>query len=312
MPNTLGIRRRIRSVKNTRQITKAMELVAATKMRRTQTQAVRARIYAQLAWELINNLSGKIDRKIQPLLRLTLPVKKQLIILLTSNRGLAGSFNSQIIGKILDYITVGKDENSQLQTDLIVVGKKGADAMFKARQNIVADFKKADVNLEVSEIFPIATLIIDKYSTGQYDKVILGYSDFVSTLVQKPRIKVILPFPELSLAANIAEHDDLGQVGNVSEQPIQVPGFSHFDYIFEPTPDTVLKRLLPRLIEVQIYQAMLESNASEHSARMVAMKSASDAAADLIEDLTLEYNQLRQAGITAEIAEISAGRMAVT
>lgn len=314
MANTLNIRRRIRSIKNTRQITRAMELVAATKMRRAQMQALRGRTYALLAWDLLRNLAEKVEDGAHVLLRRPQKVKSVAIVLMSSNRGLAGSFNSQVINETLSYVSRLRKENPDIALHLLTIGKKGQSLAAKAKLRLEADFKKIDVDLRVSDITPVSSMVAKKFLQKEYDAVVVAYMDFVSSLVQKARIKQLLPFPRLSRAAEAGIQDDLGivtqadkEARQVVKEKLQLP-----DYIFEPTPDDVLEKLLPRLLEMQFYQAALETNASEHSARMVAMKNATDAAGDLISDLTLEYNQIRQASITGEIAEISAGRLAVS
>ncbi|MEK9181372.1 MAG: ATP synthase F1 subunit gamma [Patescibacteria group bacterium] len=310
MPSTLVIRRRIRSIKSTRQITKAMELVAATKMRRAQIQALKSRAYALLAWDMVKNLSGRVKPQQHPLLRAPKSVKRAAILLITSNRGMAGTFNNQVIAQTLDYTREILEKNPGASVDILVSGKKGADAAVKNHLNVVADFKRVDVNLRAEDTSAISQLVTEKFSNKEYDLVCVAYTDFVSTLIQKARIKVLLPFSRLDLASVSAAEDDLGRVTGRTEKE-SMNKLGSLEYLFEPTPDSVFEKLLPRLIELQVYQAILESNASEHSARMVAMKNASDAAADIIDDLTLEYNQIRQAFITREIAEISAGRLAL-
>lgn len=312
MANTLGVKRRIRSIKNIRQITKAMELVSATKMRRAQTQALRTRTYAALAWEMINSLSDKIQENLHRLLRRTPLPKSALVVVITSDRGLAGTFNNQIFTTATAYFEQLAQNFPGIKIDTVAVGKKGGEYLFKSRRNVVADFQKIDVNLRVEEILPLAQMLTKKYADGAYDLVSLIYTDFISTLSQKARIKQLLPLPTLKAAFRQAATDGLAKVTKEPKLPPKQALDVNFEYLFEPAADTVLEKLIPRLLEMQIYQAQLESNASEHSARMVAMKNASDAAADIISDLTLEYNQMRQAGITKEIAEISAGRLAVT
>lgn len=293
MPSTKEIRRRIRSVKSTKQITKAMELVAAAKMRKAQLQTVATRSYARLAWELIRNLTDKTDPRLHKLLRSS-GGKTVAILLITSNRGLIGGFNSRIIETGLDYV------KQFAAVEFVTLGKKGRGAVRKAGFFIAADFEKNDATSSVSDVRAVADLLINDFLTGKYGRVVLVYMDFVSTLVQKPKILELLPLSDLS--------------PNLSPSPGErnKTEFSSLDYLFEPTADVVLEHVLPKLTIMQIYQALLETNAAEHSARMVAMKSASDAAGDLISDLTLEYNQIRQANITKEISEIVSGKLALT
>lgn len=298
MPSTKEIRRRIKSVKSTRQITKAMELVAAAKMRRAQQQALSTRTYASLAWELVKNLSDKTDPRIHRLLRRPKEAKNVGIVLITSNRGLIGGFNNNIINTALN---VAKGET---HVEFVTLGKKGLSAVRKRSFTIAAEFEKKDAVFLELDIRPLSKLLTQDFVSGKYDKIVLVYMDFVSTLQQKPRVNELLPLSRQA-SLGIAEAMDEEENQKVKyEEPL--------DYLFEPSPDQVLEVLLPRLVEMQIYQAVLETNAAEHSARMVAMKNASDAASDLVDEFTLEYNQIRQAAITKEISEIVSGQLALT
>lgn len=310
MANTKDIRRRIKSIKSTRQITKAMELVAAAKMRKAQAQAQATRTYARLAWELVNNLTKTTDPSMHRLLDPRLEVKKIGLIVVSSNRGLAGSFNAQIFNTMNKYL---KDEaveppspdegrgwrKGQIDVEFVTVGKKVRDSLRKRGGNIAADFEKIDFNLREQDILPLANLAISDFISGKYDRIVIGYMHFYTTLNQKPIVKQILPIQGFA-GENSPFTPSLSKEGE--------GGVQRIEYLFEPTPDIVLESVLPHLIQMQIYQAILETNASEHSARMVAMKNASDAAGDLVSELTLEYNQLRQAAITKEISEIVAGQ----
>jgi len=305
------IRRRIKSVKNTKKITKAMEMVAAAKMRKAVDGVLATRDYSNLAWEMLLSISERTDTTKHPLLHLRDNVKKVAIILISSNRGLCAGFNNQIVQKVIDSIK----KHEKVEHELITLGDRGRDALIRNKYQIAADFPKEDVILSSAEIAPLAHMMIKNYMAGEYDKVVLGYTDYVSSMKQIPRVKQILP---------LATQDEyLGAVGE-SKGIHMTPEFAKekqekhltkgkykFEYLFEPDIKKVLDELLPRLIEIQIYQAVLESNASEHSARMMAMRQASDAAGDMIDDLTLAYNQARQAAITKEIIEISSGKAAL-
>lgn len=303
MPSTQDIRRRIRSIKNTRQLTRAMELVASAKMRRAQEQALRTRAYARLAWEMVHNLSGKADIKSHKLLRppeagINRPeAGTTAILLLTSNRGLIGAFNSNILRAALDY-AAGR------QVVFVTMGKKGRDGVRKRGFEVVADFEKPDTAESIAAVHPVVRLLTDDFLSGKYAEVVMIYMDFISTLKQRPHIRQILPLTEI-------RDEFFGKVGLEIAEELEPEAKTGFEYLFEPTPDQVLAVLLPRLLEMQVYQALLETNAAEHSARMVAMKNASDAASDLTDELTLEFNKLRQANITKEISEIVAGQLAV-
>lgn len=304
MAITKDIKRRIKSIGSTKKVTKAMEMVSAAKMRKAVGNVLSSRSYATLAWELVRNLASKTESRLHPLLEHSQEIKKIAVVLITSNRGLCGGFNSQIIQKTIHYI---KDQqNLNRQVDLIILGKKGGDFTAKRGYNLIAQFEKLDITTSVLEIRPLAKLLIADFINKKYNRVVLAYSDFISTLVQKPRVLELLP---------IIEETRDRDLGGAKKSKIEDsrPNLlkTSFEYIFEPSPDEVLNELLPRLIEMQIYQAVLESDASEHSARMVAMRNASDAASEMIDDLTLVFNKARQSSITAELADISGGRAAL-
>lgn len=287
MANSREIFRRIKSTKNIAKITKAMELVSAAKMRKAQLQAVSSRPYAVLSGALLKRLAAKSEQLEHPLIKRVLPGRKiqpgkVLLILITSNRGLAGSLNTNVIGRALDLVKSEGAEN----IDLIAVGKKGIDLARRMKFNIVAVFEGKEKNVSVRDAQPIAEIAIADYLRYKYDKVFAVYTDFISTLLQKPNILQILPF-------SVVEESDGSE------------------YVFEPSPIQVLERLITNTIEFAIYQCLVEATASEHSARMMAMRNANDAASDLIEDLTLSGNQARQAGITKELSEISAAKLAM-
>jgi F-type H+-transporting ATPase subunit gamma len=231
-------------------------------------------------------------------------VKKLGLVMISSNRGLCGGFNYQLshrAGKYIEQQAVGQE------ISLITVGKRGRDIMVRSGHTLTAEFIKPDVTTKIEEIRPLAKLIMDDYLSGKYDKVVVAYTDFISAVSQKPRLKQILPI-ESEADQDLGQARQGGAVPPVKTMPAEV---FNYEYLFEPTPDIVLEELLPRLIEVQIYQALLESDASEHSARMLAMRNASEAAKDMIDSLTLSFNQARQASITAELADITGGRAAI-
>lgn len=321
MPSARDIKNRIKSISNTKKITKAMEMVAAAKMRKAIEAVLRTRTYANLSWLTVLNLSKSMSGNNEALHQLLTPrkeIKKVGIILITSNRGLCGGFNTAIINKVQDsikkYQKIG--EEVVVEAEFVLIGKKGA-AVYHRGQKVVADFPKLDLASEVNEIVPVANLIIGEYLSGKYDKVMVAYTDFVSSSKQIPRVKQILPI-------EIEQADEyLGIVGQdtrvgLDKEFIADKGEKHltrgefnYEYTFEPSPEEVLDEMLPRLIEIQLYQALLESNASEHSARMAAMHQATEAAGDMVNELTLSFNKARQAAITSEIAEISAGANAL-
>lgn len=279
-----------------------MELVSASKMRRAVKAVLATRSYANSAWEIIKNLSAKTDPGHHPLLEKRDKVKKVGLILITSNRGLCGGFNREIIELVAKYIKNHKNENIELEAEVFLMGVRGRNIMYQHGHEIVAEFTKLDVATRITEVTPLAKMVMADYISGKYDKVVVAYTDFYSAIAQKPKIKKLLPIER--------EDDELGYVYE-EETSLAKKEIKDFEYLFEPSPDVVLDQMLYRIIELQIYQALLETNASEHSARMMAMRNASEAALDMIDDLTLSYNQARQQTITAELADISAGRAAV-
>ncbi len=297
---TRAIRRRIKSVTNTRKITKAMELVAASKMRKAMQSVLGTRPYAKLAWNTVVSIGSKIDTSLHPLLKESKEVKRVLLLVISSDRGLAGGFNTNILRKTFEEIRQ-LGEGVDVQT--ICVGKRASDAMRRADKKILASFTGITNSTQFEEVLPIGRMIIDEFTQGNFEKVLVAYTDFVSALTQQPLVLELLPLGSPEQTA------ELGTLRGAEEEVYDAQDFS--DLLFEPSPKEVLDRILPRLVETIIYQAVLESAASEHSARMMAMRSASDAAKDMLGDLTFTYNQARQAGITQEIAEISSGAAAL-
>ncbi|MEK7632064.1 MAG: ATP synthase F1 subunit gamma [Patescibacteria group bacterium] len=297
MASTLDIRRRIKSVGNTKKITKAMELVAASKMRRAVQQALATRAYAKAAWDVLTNVSAVTNRELHPLL-VEREVKRVAVIVVSSDRGLAGGLNTNVVRQTLEVLKA-----QTVPADIITVGTKAADALRRLNVNIVAAFPNAHTHPTVADLQPVVKIAIDDYVAGVYDQVFVVYTDFRSTLVQKAWSRQVLPIRKQELKEVLDDVDS-----SIAMQDIA--GFQN-PYLFEPNAEAVLEKMLRNLVTSQIYQVVLESLASEHAARMVAMRNATDAAEELIDDLNLTYNQVRQAGITREIAEISAGRAAL-
>lgn len=312
--NTKAIKRRIKSVGNTKKITKAMEMVAAAKMRKATEAAVNTRTYALMAWNLLVNLS-KVQQIKLPLLEIR-PVRKLLVILFTSNRGLCGSFNANIIRKTAAQLVNPKnisrhragDKNiepsEKIEIDVIGVGKKGAQFAKKMGYNLIAAFTDFSDTPKLTDILPLSRMIIEEYQKKNYDKVVVAYADYKSAILQVAKLRQVLPISEVDIEKMIS--------GTVNSEIITPNSESELgDSLFEPNKEEVLKIILPRLVETQVYQAALESAASEHSARMMAMRNASDSASDMIKELNLNYNKARQASITQEIAEIAGGAAAL-
>lgn len=304
MAGTKEIKQRIRSIKNTKKITKAMELVAASKMKRAISKALSSRLYANYSWDLLTSLSERLEILDQPFFNghgedKGKEKRKTLFILITSNGGLCGAYNSQIIKKSIGALKDIED------IDLITVGKKGDDAMRRLGLNITASFLEIPDNSELGDILPISKLIIDEFKKGKYEKVYIAYTDFVSALTQKANVRQILPITKQELKEIIEEIGDERSKEEKSEPKNLTP------YIFEGDMNTIVELLAEKLVRMQIYHMILESSASEQSAKMMAMKNASEAAGEMIDDLTLVFNKARQAGITQEISEISAGMASI-
>ena len=286
MASTREIRRRIRSVKNISQVTRAMEMVSAAKMRKAQQRVLASRPYAERLRAVIGDLSSlRIDAsELQsfPLLAQR-EIKRTAVILVTPDKGLTGPMNSNLIRRASRYVL----SEAGVPVEVIAAGKKGRDFMVRTKQDVVAEFTGLGDNVSLDDVRTIVEVAIEDFVSGKVDAVFLVYSRFVNTLVQRPEVVQVLP---------IQRPEGAG---------------TYTDYIFEPDPSSVLTALLPRFVEIQVYQALLESIASEHSARMVAMRSATDAANDLVSSYSLAYNKARQAQITGEVAEISAGANAM-
>jgi len=299
------IRRRIKSVTNTRKITKAMELVAASKMRKSVSAVLASRPYSDAAWRAVEELAKVSDPSLHPLLAgKGDAVDRALVIVFTSDRGLCGGFNSQILKTVLSFLKKRPGE-----TDVVAVGKKGQAGLARSGANLVASFVGLTNNPRSADLKPVADLATSDFLAGKYCSVHIAFTNYHSAISQKPMIFQLLPIrwtPELGDVGGVAAE----KAGRGYGADFRAAGLG-YRYEFEPSPMDVLNRMLPRLVEVQIWQALLESAASEHSARMMSMRSASDAASDMIDGLTLALNQARQAGITREIAEISSGKAAL-
>lgn len=296
-----------------------MEMVAATKMKRAVNSVLATRTYTNLSWETILNLS-KIEgiSKENAMLGEKDDVRRVAIILITSNRGLCSGFNNKIIEKTYNSIQLHKKnkKGKDIETEIVLLGKKGT-AMYKNYgYKIVADFEKPDLASRVRDVSKLSKFVFNEFKNNNFDKIMVAYTDFVSPSVQVPRIKQILPIDVDSqdeylgiMGKDTRAGVDKDYIEKKSEEHLKQSGY---EYIFEPSPAEVLEEMVPRLVEVQLLQALLESNASEHSVRMNAMHQATDSAKELVEELTLYYNKARQASITAEISEISAGASALS
>jgi len=292
-------------------------MVSAVKMRKATESVLRIRPYAYSAWSVLTNLARAFGEYESGLLEAR-EVKNILAIIITSNRGLCGSFNAQVIKKVKEEIEnpkelkinrVGNEKvesnisDKELKVDFITVGKKGESLARKLKKNIIASFPELTYLPNIENTRPLSKMVIDEYLAKKYDKVVIIYTDYVSTVVQRTKIRQILPISKADLEKQISEMGD-----STKEHKLDEP---ESEYKVEPNPQEVLNHIFPRLIEMQIYHAILESNASKESARMVAMRNATEAAGEMSEGLNLAYNQIRQMKITQEIAEISAGQAAL-
>lgn len=303
MPSLRDIRRRMKSVANTGKVTKAMEAVSATKMRKAQHVALAARPYAAKALELLENLSERTEKK--PWLMEARTVKRAALLLVTSDKGLCGVLNANVVRAFEKFTREHHVWFAEHACEIIAVGKFGAT--FAKRKGYAVRNEYAGVgdivSLEASK--PISSFVLHGYENKEFDILYAVYSNFVSTLRQEVVVRQILPLTEASLRE---------MVGGISTRPIvhdPRPAMYRYEYRFEPSSQELLEPLLVTLLEVNMYHMLLEANASEHSARMIAMKNASENAEELLDGLRLSFNKARQAGITREIAEITGGTVAL-
>ncbi|MDX1951851.1 MAG: ATP synthase F1 subunit gamma [Verrucomicrobiota bacterium] len=290
MPSTRDIRRRIKSVKNTAQITKAMQMVAASKMRKAQQAALAGRPYATLMNSVLAQVTSHAGEFTHPLMEIR-SSDRRAVILISSDKGLAGALNSNLLRE------ANKFDKGTL---FITAGRKGSQFVARTKRNLAAEFSYKDAP-QFSEARAISKFAQELFLKGDVDRVDVLFTNYISTLAQKPEVRPFLPIGEVTgVTAGLDGH---GTPEELNKGAIE--------YLFEPGADTVLGNLLPHYLNFQIYQILLEAKASEHSARMVAMKNATDNAKQLIKDLTLEYNKLRQANITKELLEITSAAMAM-
>jgi F-type H+-transporting ATPase subunit gamma len=285
MANTQDIRRRIRSIRNTAQITKAMQMVAASKMRKAQQHALAGRPYAALMNKVLVSLQQRTDPGVHPLLSVR-DVKKELVIVISTDKGLAGALNTNLLREIAKF--------DPSKAGYVVIGRKARQFLSRTKRELLADFELKDAPTFV-ETKAIGQFVMEKFLAREVDRVSVVYTHFINTINQRPTIKTLLP----------VDRDDLPKDEAASTtDPL-------LGYIFEPNAERVLESMLPYYIQYQIFQMILDARASEHSARMVAMKNATDNAHQFIKDLTLEYNKMRQASITTELLEIATAQMAL-
>jgi F-type H+-transporting ATPase subunit gamma len=289
MPSTRDIRRRIKSVKNTRQITKAMELVAASKMKKAQQAALAGRAYAELLADMLATAANRVKESFHPFL-VQRPVKTRGIILVTTDKGLCGPLNGNLFKLVMEIKEPAK---------FAVIGRKGSQFLARTRRDLLADFQVRD-RVPFAEVRAVSEFMVKQFLDGVVDTVEIIWPRFRNTLVQEPSSLPLLPLQNLlDVVANLRQRS-----GGATAKPDDRP------MLFEPSPRAVFDALLPLYVNREVYHQVLDAKASEHSARMVAMKTAKDNATKLIDDLTLEFNKARQALITQEILEIAAAQYA--
>lgn len=292
MPSLKEIRGRIGSVRNIAQITRAMEMMSASRMKRAQDAILAARPYADELHDALSRVGSAIGEEVDPLLARR-AVHNVGLIVMTTDRGLAGALDSNTVRAALRYIAEHPaGEEGPIDARAITIGRKGRDQIRRAGVPIVAHFARIGDRPSFAEVTPIARLVTEDFLAGTFDEISVVYPGFISTLSQQPKVSRLLPVPRpADLSEEEAERTD--------------------EYLIEPSPEAVISRLLPHYVAVDLYRAVLEANASEQSARMIAMRNATDNANELIGDLTLVYNKTRQATITREMIEIASGAEAL-
>jgi F-type H+-transporting ATPase subunit gamma len=290
MANTRDIRRRIKSIRNTAQITKAMQMVAASKMRKAQQHALAGRPYAQLMNKVLVSLQQRTNPRLHPLLEIR-PLKKELVLIISTDKGLCGGLNTNLFREATNF-----DQNT---TAFVVSGKKARQFIARTKRELLADFELKDAPSFI-ETKPLSKFCIEKFLRHEVDKVSVLYTHFINTISQRAVVQTLLPISSF----------DLPQGATTEETKQNLDPM--LGYVFEPKAEELLGVVLPYYIQFQVFQMILDARASEHSARMVAMKNATDNAEQFIKDLTLEYNKMRQAGITTELLEIATAQMALS
>jgi F-type H+-transporting ATPase subunit gamma len=286
MASARDIQRRIRSVKNIAKVTGALETVAASRVRRAQAQALATRAYARAALAILADIGQRSGGVLaHPLLQEREEVKNIAVVLLTSDRGLAGPYNTNVVREAIDF-----EKSQSVPVQYITIGKKGRDLMMRRGARIIAEFSDLPAQPAILDITAITRTVVDDFLNGQVDEVYIAYTDFVNTLRQEPRVLRLLPL----------KPQDNESAGEPTEGPRAI-------YEFEPNAEAILDEILPRFTELVLYQSLLEALASEHSARMVAMRNATDNANALVDDLTLVYNKARQLAITSDLLDIVGG-----
>ena len=289
MANAREVRLRIRSVKNIAQVTRALQAVSASNVRKAMAAMLRTRPYATKAWQVLTHIAGQPGRaSLHPLLTPRAEDRHDLVVLVTGDRGLAGAYNSNVVRFALQRFNI-----SEIPVTYIAIGRKGRDMLIRRRKNVVAEFSHLPPAPSFTDVSAIGRLAVDEFLAGKADRVYLVYTDFINMVKQIPSIKQLLPLEISEGEGRVAAFESIKTASAA--------------YIYEPSEEEILDEIVPRFTALQVYQAIMESLASEHAARMVAMKNATDSATDLASALQLEYNKARQQGITGEILDIVGG-----
>lgn len=295
MASAREMRLRIKSIQNISQVTRALEAVSASRVRKAEARVRESRPYADKAWQVLRHLSLQpASETVHPFLQVREQIKNVLVILITGDRGLAGAYNTNVVRFAMDNFS-----NSGVPTRFISVGRKGREMLLRRRVDILAEFSDLPSEPTFADLSAVGRLAIDEYIQGNSDEVFIVYTDFVNMLTQIPTQKMLLPvtFEELPVGADLTE---INQKPATQDGPLPT-------YIYEPSQEALINQIVPRLTELQVYQAVTESLASEHAARMVAMRNATDNAVELAGALRLEYNKARQQAITSDMLDIVGG-----
>ena len=310
MESGQSLKRRMKSVQNIGQITKAMELVSATKMRKSQELALTSRPYAYAALELLGILSSLKDLPVPEIFQKR-TIEKTALLLMTSDKGLAGSFNGAVIRELEKYLRTNDIDITDPHYVFIAIGLKAKSYLERRKANVIASFHRVGDFSDPLEAEPIADFLIDGYVRHDFDKVLAFFTTFVTALRQDPVMRDFLPVSYETIKQSIGETiPRAGRYADYAKSETLMDGREK-EYLIEPSPKEVMNDLAPKLLKVRLYHAILEANASEHSARRVAMKNASDNASELSGELTMVYNKSRQAAITNQIIEITSGAQAL-
>lgn len=295
MPNAREVRLRIRSVKNIAQVTRALQAVSASKVRKSMQAMLNTRPYATKAWQVLKHIAEQPGRgTLHPLLTERTKVNRIMVVLISGDRGLAGAYNSNIVRFVIQRFL-----DSPIPVEYVVVGRKGRDLMLRYRQQIVAEFSNLPAAPSFADVSAIGRVAVDEFLNGQVDEVYLVYTSFVNMVKQTPMVKKLLPL-------EVDGGEGRVQVFDPSQREMAAA------YIYEPGETEILDEIVPRFTALQVYQSIMESLASEHAARMVAMKNATESATELAGALQLEYNKARQQTITSEMLDIAGGAEALT